>query len=116
MKQADAVIDAVCAYRMVGRKQILSDERTRSISWPRQEAQYILRAVTNKSLLEIGRAFGRDHTSVLYSLDVVAHRMKGDIYRAEIAHMQREAVAKLGFTGTRPDSAVIFKTSRKAAK
>ena len=116
MNHADAVIDAVCAYRMVGRKQILSDERTRSISWPRQEAQHILRQVTGKSLPEIGRAFGRDHTTVLYSLDVVAHRMKGDIYRAEIAHMQREATAKLGFTSTRPDKAGFFKTSRKTAK
>lgn len=116
MRQVDAVIDAVCAYRMVSRKQILSGERTRDIAWARQEAQHILRETAGYSSPRIGREFDRDHTTVLYSLDAVAHRMKGDIYRAEIAHMQREATAKLGFTSTRPDKAGFFKTCRKTAK
>jgi chromosomal replication initiation ATPase DnaA len=116
MTYTQTVIETVCARRGVSVSDVLSPARTRPVAWARQEAQHILREATGKSLPEIGREFGRDHTTVLYSLDAVEHRMKDDLYRAEIAHMQREAISKLGFTSARPDKAGFFKTCRKTAK
>ena len=42
---------------------------------PRQVAMYLARLYTDASLADIGRAFGRDHTSVMYAIDVVERRI-----------------------------------------
>jgi chromosomal replication initiator protein len=42
---------------------------------PRQIAMYLARSYTDASLAEIGRAFSRDHTSVMYAIDVVERRI-----------------------------------------
>jgi chromosomal replication initiator protein len=36
---------------------------------------YLCRKYTNASLKEIGRAFDRDHTSVIYAIEVVERRV-----------------------------------------
>jgi chromosomal replication initiator protein len=36
---------------------------------------YLARRYTDASLAEIGRAFARDHTSVMYAIDVVERRI-----------------------------------------
>jgi chromosomal replication initiator protein len=36
---------------------------------------YLARRYTDASLAEIGRAFSRDHTSVMYAIDVVERRI-----------------------------------------
>ena len=60
--------DALCGQR-----------RTRTISLPRQVAMYIMRQLTDLSLIEIGRIFnGRDHTTVLYACEKVAERISMD--------------------------------------
>jgi chromosomal replication initiator protein len=41
----------------------------------RQIAMYLARLYTDASLADIGRAFGRDHTSVMYAIDVVERRI-----------------------------------------
>jgi len=54
--------DAICGQR-----------RTRTVALPRQVAMYLMRQLTDMSLVEIGRMFGgRDHTTVLYACDKVA--------------------------------------------
>jgi len=61
-------IDVMCGQR-----------RTQSIALPRQVAMYLMRQLTDLSLVEIGRAFGgRDHTTVLYACDKVAELMRLD--------------------------------------
>jgi chromosomal replication initiator protein len=53
--------DAMCGKR-----------RTRNVAMPRQVAMYLMRQVTDLSLVEIGRMFGgRDHTTVMYACDKV---------------------------------------------
>ena len=71
-----------------------------------------MREVTGKSLPEIGRAFGRNHTTVLYSLDVVAHRMKDDAYRGQVEAMKRDFLAKMG--GFISDRRTVFRSATKA--
>jgi chromosomal replication initiator protein len=52
-----------------------SRSRKQSFTRPRQIAMYLARRYTQASLAEIGRAFGRDHTSVMYAVDVVERRI-----------------------------------------
>ena len=60
--------DALCGKR-----------RTQSIVMPRQVTMYLLRQLTDLSLVEIGSVLGgRDHTTVMYSCDKVAGRIGTD--------------------------------------
>jgi len=53
--------------------------RTQSIALPRQVAMYLLRQLTDLSLVEIGRMVGgRDHTTVMYACERVAERIAAD--------------------------------------
>jgi chromosomal replication initiator protein len=52
-----------------------SRSRKRVVTQPRQVAMYLARRYTAASLADIGRAFGRDHTSVMYAIDVVERRI-----------------------------------------
>ena len=53
--------------------------RTQSVVTPRQVAMYLLRQLTDLSLVEIGSIFGgRDHTTVIYACDKIARRVGDD--------------------------------------
>ncbi len=56
-------------------EQLRSRSRRRQIVRPRQFAMYICRHYTEASLKDIGRAFSRDHTSVMYAVGVVEKRV-----------------------------------------
>src|SRR5258706_8172424 len=52
-----------------------SRSRKQLVVRPRQIAMYLARRYTAASLADIGRAFARDHTSVMYAIDVVERRI-----------------------------------------
>ncbi|WP_228259353.1 chromosomal replication initiator protein DnaA [Siculibacillus lacustris] len=53
----------------VSKADLLSARRTRTVVRPRQIAMYLAKALTPRSLPEIGRRFGnRDHTTVLHAV------------------------------------------------
>ena len=55
----------VCEYFKIRVADLLSKRRSRSIARPRQIAMSLAKELTNRSLPEIGDAFGgRDHTTV----------------------------------------------------
>tara|TARA_R100000306_G_C4302788_1_gene105982 strand:+ start:67 stop:414 length:348 start_codon:yes stop_codon:yes gene_type:complete len=49
-------------------KQMCGRQRNRNISWPRFIAWWISTEVTYSSFPEIGRAYNRDHTSVMHGV------------------------------------------------
>jgi chromosomal replication initiator protein len=55
--------------------ELRSRSRRRRVVRPRQLAMYICRSSTDASLKDIGRAFNRDHTSVMYAIGVVEQRV-----------------------------------------
>jgi chromosomal replication initiator protein len=62
------------AYGLDG-DALRSRSRKRVVVQPRQVAMYLARRYTAAALADIGRAFGRDHTSVMYAIDVVERRI-----------------------------------------
>ena len=59
----------VASHYNVSRADILSSRRTATVVRPRQIAMYLSKALTPRSLPEIGRRFGgRDHTTVLHAV------------------------------------------------
>ena len=74
-RSLDEIIDLVGHAYGVSREELRSRSRRRRVVRPRQFAMYLCRRYTEASLGEIGRSLSRDHTSVIYAIDVVERRI-----------------------------------------
>jgi chromosomal replication initiator protein len=80
----DRIVVAVAERFSVKTEAMFGQRRTRSIALPRQVAMYLMRQLTDLSLVEIGRMFGgRDHTTVIYACEKVAAQVGADHAFAE---------------------------------
>jgi chromosomal replication initiator protein len=74
----EKVLDVVARTFNLTVERLLSSDRSREVSLPRQIAMYLLRE-TNVSLPQIGHAMGgRDHTTVMYACEKVADQIERD--------------------------------------
>lgn len=80
------IIDYICKYYNLEEDLLRGQNRGRDIVNARQIAMYLIRRMnTNLSLADIGKEFGgRDHTTVLHSLDKVEKQMRSDPAFAEM--------------------------------
>ena len=86
---------AVCGHYQIGLSDLKSTRRERKIARPRQLAMYLAKVLTPLSLPDIGKAFGRDHTTVMHAVktmedlicrdksiagdvDILSRRLKGE--------------------------------------
>src|SRR3954466_1075732 len=68
----------------VSRSDLLSSRRTANVVRPRQVAMYLAKALTLRSLPEIGRRFGgRDHTTVLHAVRKIEALVAKDVALSE---------------------------------
>ena len=75
----ERILAAVTEKFNVRADALLGKRRTQNLALPRQVAMYLMRQLTDMSLVEIGRFFGgRDHTTVLYACERVAERIATD--------------------------------------
>jgi len=72
----DDVKKCVNRYFHLTIEQLESKSRKRSITYPRQIAMYLCRTYTGKPLESIGKAFNRDHASVIHSIATITKGMK----------------------------------------
>lgn len=69
----------VAEYWNIRLSDLSAKTRSRSIARPRQMAMALSKELTNKSLPEIGRAFGgRDHTTVIHACKKIAELREAD--------------------------------------
>ena len=81
----EVIIDYICKYYSTDEATVRGQQRVRNAVQARQVAMYLIRSMTNLSLDDIGKEFeGRDHTTVLYSIDKVEKQMKQDSSFAEV--------------------------------
>jgi chromosomal replication initiator protein len=72
----ERILAAVSERFGVKTEMIVGQRRTQVVALPRQVAMYLLRQLTDLSLVEIGRVFGgRDHSTVLYACDKIGVRI-----------------------------------------
>lgn len=62
----------------VTRDELYSSKRCRRVARPRQLAMYLASRLTHQSLPMIGRAFGKDHTTVMHAINVIERLMVDD--------------------------------------
>ncbi len=75
---AEQVIENVSKRYHVAVEDIKGKKRTNEIALARHISIYLIRNVTNLSLQNIAKIFGRDHTTVLSSIDVIKSKMAED--------------------------------------
>ena len=69
----------VAKYYEISIADIESSKKARSYSFPRQIAMYLCKEMTDSSLKNIGKAFGkRDHTTVIYAYEKINEQKLND--------------------------------------
>lgn len=75
----DAIIEETAKYFSISVDDIKGPSRTKIFVTARQVAMYLIRTLTNFSLIEIGTVFNnRDHATVINSLNKVEQNIKDD--------------------------------------
>jgi chromosomal replication initiator protein len=72
--------------------KLLGRGRYRRVCRPRQIAMYLACEMTGQSLPQIGRSFGRDHTTVLHARRTIANLIERDAYWADQVDQARARV------------------------
>lgn len=70
------IISEVCRYFSVEENVLRSTLKNKKTAEARQIAMYLIRELLHLSLPEIGKEFGRDHTTVLHSCDKIQNLLK----------------------------------------
>lgn len=75
---AATICELVSSQFNVSVQDLQSRSRKRAITFPRQIAMYLARKYTEESLVDIGRTFNRDHSTVLHAIKVVSSQLLRD--------------------------------------
>jgi chromosomal replication initiator protein len=70
-----SIRDFVAGQFNIRSADLQSKSRKKTIALPRQISMYLSRKYTEEGLAEIGRAFNRDHSTVLHSIRVITEAM-----------------------------------------
>lgn len=84
------VVAEVCVRYQIEEVELCSKRRNAAVVMPRQIAMYLCKAVTLRSLPEIGRRFGKDHTTVLHAVRKIGSLVENYPHlAAEIAEIRK---------------------------
>ena len=70
------IINQVCKFYNQEEATLRGSLKTKGITEARQVAMYLIRKLTNLSLPDIGKEFGKDHTTIMYSIKKVESMLK----------------------------------------
>jgi len=71
----DRILDKVSAKYEISIEDIKSRKKTKNIAFTRHIAIYLIRKLTNMSLPAIGKVIGRDHSTIIFSLEKIEAEM-----------------------------------------
>ena len=70
------IISQVCKFYSVDEAVLRGSQKSKGIAEARQMCMYLIRKLTNLSLPDIGKEFGKDHSTVLYNIRKVEMALK----------------------------------------
>ncbi len=70
------IISQVCKFYSVDETVLRGSQRNKGVTEARQVAIYLIRRLTNLSLPDIGKEFGKDHSTILHSIKKVEAMLK----------------------------------------
>ncbi|MBO2528224.1 MAG: chromosomal replication initiator protein DnaA, partial [Clostridiales bacterium] len=72
----DLIISEVCRFYSIEESILRSTQKTKNTAEARQIAMYLIRKMTNLSLPDIAKEFGKNHTTVLYAIRRVEEEVR----------------------------------------
>ena len=93
----EVIIEETAKYYAMDPKLITGTSRTKDVVLARQVSIYLTRSITNLSLPEIGRVYGKDHTTIMHSLSRVENQMKANRELAEIVRDIKSNINSRGY-------------------
>ena len=74
----DKIISFIAKTFGITEEDIKSEKRQKNVKKARQVAMYVIKEVTDLNLKDIGNQFGKNHSTVIYSIDQVKQTMETD--------------------------------------
>ena len=103
------IVAVVARRHGVSPSEIRSERRTSPVVRARQRAVWLCKRMTLRSLPAIGRAVGRDHTTVLHSLRAVDAELARDpALGGELAAIEAELRSRFGPPSDHPATTRLF--------
>jgi chromosomal replication initiation ATPase DnaA len=97
LELCEGMIDITAALFNVSSKEIRKPGRTTlGVSRVRQVAMYVAHVVLRLNMTDIGRAFGRDRTTVMYACHLIEDLRDDDDFDRIITMTERVALAAFG--------------------
>ena len=72
----DLIISEVCRFYSIEENILRSTQKTRNTAEARQVAMYLIRKMTNLSLPDIAKEFGKNHTTVLHAIRRIEEELR----------------------------------------
>ncbi|MBE5742446.1 MAG: chromosomal replication initiator protein DnaA [Clostridiales bacterium] len=72
----DSIMDAVCSFYKLQRADIVGKKKNKEIVEPRQICAYLMTEMLSVPLVSIGKALGRDYTTIIHARDKIAEAIK----------------------------------------
>jgi chromosomal replication initiator protein len=87
----DKIFTAVFKKYNVRREDLVGTRRTKEVAAARHITIYLIRKITDMSFPNIGKIFGRDHSTVMSSIETVERKLLGDtVFNVEINELIKE--------------------------
>ena len=87
----DKIFTAVFKKYNVRREDLVGTRRTKDVAAARHITIYLIRRITDMSFPNIGKIFGRDHSTVMSSIDTVERKLHSDtVFNVEINELIKE--------------------------
>jgi chromosomal replication initiator protein len=92
---AATIMDETAAFFGLERSDLVSKSRSRPLTTARHMAMYLLRELTELSLIKIGEQFERDHTTAMHGIKKIEGLMhaRGSVYR-QVEELTKKVRAK----------------------
>lgn len=88
---ADLIRDFISRQFKVSVNDLRSKSRKQTISFPRQVSMYLARLLTEQPLSDIGKAFNRDHSTVVHSIRVINEAIvRNGSVRGQVDHLAKK--------------------------
>lgn len=85
------VIKTVAEFYKINWLELMSRRRTREVADARQIAMYLIRNNSKLGVVEIGRLFNRDHSTVIYATQTVQDLIDTDkSYRFNVKEIEKK--------------------------
>jgi chromosomal replication initiator protein len=75
----EQIIERVGAHYSVSSENIVGRSREKSISLARHVSMYLIRQLTDLTLDEVGKLFGKDHSTVIHSIRKIEDLLDDDL-------------------------------------